>query len=120
MKFERGDIVEFDFHIPDINQYVKHPGLIISNDDVYGTDECYIMVMMTTSERRRDMFSFEVTDDMLHKPSNKANSQIRLHLVTYVPHDYIKGKPVVNRMKKNSVDRVVANIHDSSLSILDF
>ena len=118
MPFERGDIVEYAFTIPDTNKEVRHPALIISNQDVYNADACYICVMLTTSERR-DMFSFEIEDYMLSKPNNVSFSQARAHLVTYVLEKHITLRQPKNRMKENSVNKLVEFINTVSLSALD-
>jgi len=117
MPFERGDIVEYSFLIPDTNKYEPHPALIISNQDVYDADECYICVMLTTSERN-DIFTYEITDDMLQKPNNVPYAQARLHLVTYVLEKHITMRLPKNRMKANSVDKLVEHIREISLSSL--
>jgi len=115
MAFERGDIVEVSFLIPHNNRLAPHPAVIISSDEVYEADGCYICVMLTT-QNIIDRFSFEITDDMLLKPSNKPFSQARCHLVTYITQSHIIQNNHSNKMKPNAVNRLVDRIAITALS----
>ena len=61
MAFKRGEIIEIQFQLPNPGRggysLQKHPAIIISNDDVYASEGCYICVMMTHSTYE-DMFTF--------------------------------------------------------------
>lgn len=72
----RGDIVEVYFDLPRQKETKTHPGIIISNHEVYDVDEMYICVMMSSSDRT-DKMTFEITQDMLEMTNNKAFSQAR-------------------------------------------
>lgn len=43
----RGNIVEVYFDLPRQKETKTHPGIIISNHEVYDVDEMYICVMMS-------------------------------------------------------------------------
>lgn len=93
----------------------NHPMIIISNADVYYNDECYICIMMTSSNLRNDKFSYQVTQDMLIKPINVAYSQVRLHLISYILESHIITTGQRNKMKSHEVDRLIDYIRDVSL-----
>ncbi len=115
MAFKRGDIVKVFFKLPYIKGNDSHPAIIISNQDVYDIDESYICVMMTSVEKI-DMFSFEISQDMLMFPNNKNFSQARCHLVSFVMENHIIDRSPINTLKEESVNRLVARINEVSLS----
>lgn len=109
MAYKRGDIVEVPFQIPHHGRIEKHPAIIISNDEVYEQDECYICVMMTSSSQV-DQFTFLVEDHMLQSPNSKDFAQVRCHLVSYVLKSHIVNNSKRNRMKADYVDKLVEYI----------
>lgn len=115
MPFERGDIIEVPFLIPHTNRYANHPCVIISNNDVYDADDCYICVMLTTSTID-DKFTFLIDNSMLVKPNNRDFSQARCHLISYVLEKHFVNILSKNRMKPNAVDRLVQYIVTMSLT----
>ncbi len=115
MAFQRGDIVEVPFQIPHHGRIEKHPAIILSNDDVYDQDECYICAMMTTSTRV-DQFTFLVEDEMLRNPNTKDFAQVRCHLISYVLKSQIVPNSQRNRMKGDYVDKLVEYISVVALS----
>lgn len=116
MAFQRGDIVEIPFIIPHNNKSENHPAVIISNQDVYDSDNCYICVMLTSSTII-DQFTFEITNDMLLKPQNKVFAQARCHLITYILDKHIIPNSNKNKLKNNVVDRLVEHVLINSLSV---
>ena len=104
------------FDLPFHESSDSHPAVIISNDDVFEEDGLYICVMMTSTTKNIDKYSFEVTEDMLLNKNNKDYSQVRCHLITNVSAESIKNGRV-NAMKKNSVDQLVARISQITLSV---
>lgn len=116
MPFERGDIIEIPFNIPPNNRIENHPAVIISNDAVFDTDECYICAMMTHSTHI-DRFSFVIDPNMLSKEGDGQFSQVRCHLITYVLESHIIRNSNRNRMRSNAVDRLVQRILATSLEV---
>lgn len=106
--FERGDIVEIYFDLPQTRETKLHPAIIISNDEVYQEDEVYICVMMTSSTDT-DLFSFIIDQEMLLYNNNKDFSQARCHLITYAKEKHFE-KRVLNRMKPIYIDKLVDRI----------
>lgn len=114
MALERGDIIEVFFELPYSKETKTHPAIIISNEEVHN-EEIYICVMMTTSDVK-DIFTFEITDEMLNKPSDKAFSQARCHIVTYIMEKHILKNGKNYTLKQNAVNRLVTRITEISLS----
>ena len=100
MPYKRGDVIWVYFDLPyQVGETKEHPAIIISNEDVYYQDEMYIVVMMT-SNGRKDLFTFELENNMLLKPQSVEHSQARCHLVTYITNKQISpGKKAINTLK---------------------
>lgn len=117
MALKRGDIIEVYFDFPKQNNSIPHPAIIISNQDVYGTEEGYVCVMMTSSENFIDKFTFEITDDMLERPNNKEFSQARCHLVTFVWESQLYDQNnAKNTLKSTAIDRLIAHINEHTFN----
>ena len=86
MSFQKGDIIDVFFDLPYSKETKTHPAIIISNEDVYDKDELYVCVMMTSSTET-DLFTFEVTQDMLVQKNNKDSfrAHVPLHLLQATP-----------------------------------
>jgi hypothetical protein len=117
MAYQRGDIIEVPFQIPHHGKIEKHPAIIISNQDVYDNDECYICVMITSSTHL-DQFTFEIEDEMLVSPNNKDFAQARCHLISYILKNHIVNNSKRNRMKSQFVDKLVEYISVTALSTI--
>jgi PemK-like, MazF-like toxin of type II toxin-antitoxin system len=116
MPFEKGEIISFTFQMPDNGDWVEHPAVILSCDDVYKHDKCYVCAMMT-SNGANDIFSFPLQHNDLEKKSNKPNSQVRCHLITYVLEADIHHSNPFNKLKKQSFERLIAQINVSVFDI---
>ena len=114
MSFKRGDIINVYFELSNSDNAKWHPGLIISNNEVFEDDDCYIVVMLTGSTTI-DKYSFEIKNNMLDKPLAKS-SQVRCHLITYILSKHLTDKKVLATMRSPYVDSVVTRIVDSVLS----
>lgn len=112
MSFQKGDIIDVFFDLPYSKETKTHPAIIISNEDVYDKDELYVCVMMTSSTET-DLFTFEVTQDMLVQKNNKDFSQARCHLISYVMEKHIVGKTPKNTLKENAFKRLLIKINDT-------
>ncbi len=114
MIFEKGDIVEVFFDLPHSKETKTHPAIIISNENVYDLDESYVCVMMTSSTKI-DLMSFKITQDMLERTNNKAFSQARCHLITYIVEKHILNRYPLNRLKPEAVNRLHNRIYEVAL-----
>ena len=111
MALNRGDIIDVFFELPYSKETKTHPAIILSNEDVYDADELYVCVMMTSIEKK-DLFSFEITQDMLQMPNNKKFSQARYHLITYIMEKHIFSKYPKNTIKPNALNRLLERINE--------
>jgi len=116
MSFKKGDIVSFSFEMPSTGDYVKHSAVVLSCDEMYQKEKCYLCAMMT-SNGASDRFTFKLEDTMLEKPSVKADTQVRCHLITYV-HEEDLGQTTspLNRINANSMQRLLERIN---VNVLD-
>lgn len=74
------DIVEVPFNLP---QGVKpHPVIVLSNSEAIQDEDSFIGLMMTT-DTKEDLYTFEITSEMLTKKLNVPYSQARLHLISF-------------------------------------
>ena len=109
MPYQRGDIVEVNLGMPPDGKVLNHPAVIISNDDVFLDDECYVIVMIT-SQQYADKYTFEITNEMLTNASNKPYSEARCHLVTYILPSHIVAGKHRNKIRRHYVDALVEHI----------
>lgn len=111
MALKRGDIIDVFFDLPYSKETKTHPAIILSNEDVYNTDELYVCVMMTSKENK-DLFTFEITQEMLQMSNNKKFSQARCHLITYIMEKHITSKYPKNTLKPNALERLLVRINE--------
>ena len=62
---------------------MNHPAVVISNDELFMDDDCYLVIMLT-SQVYGDRYTCEITNEMLTQSNNKPYSEVRCHLVTYI------------------------------------
>jgi len=105
--YEQGDIILVNFPLPD--GFKLHPAVIVSNEEVYETEECYVGCMITSS-KIRDNFSFELANDMIIKSLDKI-SQVRCQLIALFSESEIERK--ISKLKKESLSKLVKQINDS-------
>lgn len=114
MPYLRGDIIEVNLSMPPNGKVMNHPAIIISNNEVYLDDECYIVVMITSS-LQNDKYSFVIEDYMLTQPNNKPHSEARCHLITYILQSHIVSGRSKNKLRKQYVDDLVNHINNCAL-----
>jgi hypothetical protein len=108
MPFMPGDIVSFDFLIPSTGKYVTHSAVVLSNIEVYNHEKTYVCAMMS-SNNANDIFSFPLENSMPQNRNNKGTSQVRCHLITYVPASKVRpatGSPY-NRLRQQALESLI-------------
>lgn len=110
--YEQGDIVLVNFPLPD--GFKLHPAVIVSTDEVYETEECYIGIMITSS-KIRDNFSFELSNEMLAKPLDQQ-SQVRCQLIALFNENEIEKK--ISRIKKEPLINLVKHVNNAVFKII--
>ena len=109
MPYQRGDIIEVNLGMPPDGKVLNHPAVIISSDDVFEDDDCYLIVMLT-SQPYGDRYTFEITGHMLTHASNRPYSEARCHLVTYILPSHIVSARSRNKLKRQYVDALVEHM----------
>jgi hypothetical protein len=75
-----------------------HPYIVLSVKEANEYEQTFVACMITSSDRYRDEFSFNLTDDMFESPLHKKQSHVRMHLLTLCLDDHIVDRRI-NRMK---------------------
>lgn len=116
MPYQRGDIIELPFRIPQRNIIQNHPAIIISNEDVYNNEGIYICVMVTHSNLY-ETFAFELSREMFVSNTNIPEGKAKAHLIAYVFEKdiIVNSNNKRNKMKKVYVDKLVDFITDRVL-----
>ncbi len=109
--YVQGDIVMVNFPLP--QGYALHPALLISHEEVFEAEGCYVAVMLTSSSIR-DNFSFPIANEMLTQPLEKV-SQVRCHLIALLSDREIERK--VSKMKKEHLKKVIAQLNNEVLKV---
>lgn len=110
MPYQRGNIIEIAFDLPYDGSSPTHPFVIISNDDVYEYDGMYVCVMLTHM-KKIDLYTFEITEDMLLKKGDGKFSQARCHIIANVRDEDIIPNNQRNSLKLNAVSRIIAHVN---------
>ncbi|MEX8548820.1 MAG: hypothetical protein V5804_14585 [Mucilaginibacter sp.] len=112
MSFNQGEIINYEFQIPGNARLEYHPGIILSCNDVFIDDECYVIAMMS-SIQTIDKYSFCLNNDMLENPIDSKNgfSQVRCHLITYALKKFITDLRPKNKLKAFAFERLIAHIN---------
>ena len=88
-----------------------HPFIVLSVKVVNRYENTFVACMITSSEKYRDDFSFELTDEMFESPLHKKNSHVRMHLVTLCLEKDIQGTRI-NRMKPFYFRQLMESVGD--------
>jgi mRNA-degrading endonuclease toxin of MazEF toxin-antitoxin module len=113
MPYSQRDIVMADFQLP--SGRTPHPFLIISTENVWDFDDCYVAVMIT-SALHNDNFSFPLDDSTLLKPLLKK-SEVRCHLISVLESKWITKK--VTSLKSEPFHQVIDKILQEVICIID-
>ena len=88
----------------------SHPFIVLSVNEANEQEKTFVAVMVTSSEKTRDDFSFELSNDMFSSPLGKDNSHVRMHLITSLINNCIIRK--VNTMKTYAFNQLMRSIGD--------
>lgn len=88
-----------------------HLFIVLSTKEANDYEGTFVGVMITSSDKWHDDYSFDLTDAMFESPLDKKNSHARMHLVTLCLNGDVKGKRV-NRMKPMYFKELMASIGD--------
>jgi hypothetical protein len=101
----------------------EHPVLIISSEtsncledgQIHGKGRRYIGVMMTSSPKTKNKFSFDLDNEMFEGNLNKENCHFRTHIVVSFYHTQVSQWK--NRMKKIHFTALIDEIKDNIFNV---
>ena len=113
MPFNKGDIIHYDFQVPHSGKLEHHPGVVLSCNDVFDEDGCYVIAMMT-SVNTEDKFSFKLDNTMLDKPidSKSGLSQVRCHIITYALQKFVTDLRPANKLTPSAFNKLIEYINE--------
>ena len=88
-----------------------HPFIVLSTQEANEYENTFTAVMITSSEYRRDDFSFDLVNEMFDHPLPKTNCHVRMHLLTLCLTEEIRGNKL-NRMKEVYFKQLMLAIGD--------
>jgi mRNA-degrading endonuclease toxin of MazEF toxin-antitoxin module len=103
------DIVEIPFNLP---QGVKHhPAIVLSNNEAIQDEEAFVALMMTT-EKSNDLYTFEITSDMLSKKLHVPYCEARLHLISFFrTKEVVANSHYNNKIKPEFFQEMIKQIN---------
>lgn len=113
MKICKGMIVEVPVYLPPEGETKPHPCIVISNDEINEEEQGFVAVMITSEQRYKDdYYSFELTNEMVSKPSDKVWRAVRVHLIGYYMYsDVISNSISNNYIKPDHLKRLMTHIY---------
>lgn len=91
------------------NRVEDHLFIVLSIEEANQVERTFIGVMITTSDRHYDDYSFDISDEMFETPLRKGRCHVRMHLITLWMNKEILGKRV-NRMKEFYFKQLMTSI----------
>ena len=88
-----------------------HPFIVLSVLDANNHERTFVAVMITSSEFKKDEYSFPLANEMFERDLPKPDSHARMHLMTLcLPEDIIGNR--LNVMKEFYFNQLMAAIGD--------
>lgn len=95
MKYRQGDIIEINFHFPDVG-FKPHFAIIISNDELQEL-EGYMYAVLISSKNQNPDYAYTLTSEMTNY-SFKKQSYVKCHiLVLSTDNDIIRKVGIIKR-----------------------
>jgi hypothetical protein len=112
------DLVEVSFRCPPDGEFLNHPVLVLSNDDINEHEGAFLGMMMT-SHNWDDAYSFVVNNEDFVKPlGERKHAEFRLHLVSqFLESDIIPNNSPKNSMKKASFMRLIEHFNEITIGL---
>ena len=103
------------FNLP---QGVKpHPVIVLSNDDAIREEGSFIGLMMTT-EAWNDLYTFEITSDMLLKKLSVPYSEARLHLISFFrTNEVVATSHFNNKIKADFFKELIKQVNQITFGL---
>ncbi len=119
MSIKQRQIVEVEFRLPPDGKFLRHPCIVLSNQEINDEEEGFIGVMLTSqSDYRGDEYSFEIHNDMLTKPHTLPFCAARMHLIgNFLYKDIIKNSSWGNDIRTDPFRRLVTLINRTTFQM---
>lgn len=111
--------MEVEFRLPPDGRFLRHPCIVLSNQEINTEEEAFVAVMMTSDERYRDdEYSFEIHSSMLSKKHDLPYCAARMHLIGhFLFKDVVKNSHWGSEMKSDSFKRMVTHINRTTFDL---
>lgn len=93
------------------NKAAPHPHIVLSVTEANQQENTFVTVMVTSSDKTIDDFSFMLSDGMFEKPLQKQNCHVRMHLLTSSFGEDI-NRPKINTMRPAPFKQLMKSIGD--------
>jgi hypothetical protein len=113
MTIRQRQIVEVEFRLPPDGKFLRHPCIVLSNEEINDEESAFVAVMMTTDQRYDgDEYSFKLLNEMLNKPHGKQFCAARIHLVGHFLYkDVIKNSQWGSEIRIEPFKRLLTTIN---------
>lgn len=111
MLINQRDVVNYEFPFPD-ESFLIHPVIVLSIQSVCNIEGTFIGVPISHSELHNDNgYSFPLFNSSFVNPLDYPNSHARMHLITVLRVDEIRGRKI-NEMKKDDFNEMYSQIQE--------
>jgi hypothetical protein len=116
MTIRQRQLVEVEFRLPPDGKLLRHPCIVLSNEDINDEEEGFVAVMLTSEPHYRgDEYSFEITNSMLTRPHDLPFCAARMHLIgNFIYSDIIKNSKWGNEIRIQPFKRLVTLINQTA------
>ena len=103
------DIIEVPFNLP--QGIIHHPAIVLSNNDAIREEEAFIALMLTT-EKANDLYTFEITSDMVSKKLHVPYCEARLHLISFFrTKETVPNSHYNNKIKQEFFEELIKQVN---------
>lgn len=109
MAVHQREVVEVNYLLPN-GSFRPHPVIVISNNEIFEIEEIFYGVMLSTKDSNSE-FIFELTDNMMTKPSQRHRSFVKCYLIQAYSEREIIGRH--GQIRKAAFEELKAQIIQS-------
>lgn len=93
---------------PSDTYLTQHPFIVLSVREANEQENTFVAVMITSSDKTKDEFSFDLVNEMFEKSLDKQSCHVRMHLILSSSNKMILQK--INTMKIAPFKRLMKDI----------
>ncbi len=109
MEFRQRDVI---FLVDKFNNNPQeHPYIVLSCYDAIIHEGLFTAVMLTSSDKYDDLYSFHLTENMFTRSILRERQQVRLHIIASFRSRQVVSPPV-SRMKTEVFKRLLKEINE--------